>query len=296
VRTAPDAYDVIVADNFHPARSGSGALYTVEHFAAVRERLSTGGLFCQWLPLHQMDLPTLRSVVRSFTSVYPRAWAMLATNSLDTPVLALVARRDGERIELQQVRERLRALQMPRPVADFGIVDDLALLGGFIAGPTSLAAFAADARLNNDDHPVVSYLAPRITYAPDSTPRDRLFELLADVDSDSTDLLTDTGDSAWNQRLAAYWEARDRYLLSGRGVHPSRDVNEMLAQVREPLLTVLRISPDFRPAYDPLLQMAGALARSDTAGARDLLTQLALRQPARPEAAEALRELGPGTP
>lgn len=296
VRTSPDEYDVIVADNFHPARSGSGALYTVEHFAAVRERLTPGGLFCQWLPLHQMDLPTLRSVVRSFTSVYPRAWATLATNSLDTPVLGLVARRDGERIELQQVRERLHALHMPRSAADFGIVDELALLGGFIAGPTSLAKLAGDAPLNTDDHAVVSYLAPRITYAPASTPRDRLFELLADVDSDPAELLADTGDSAWNQRLTAYWDARDRYLLSGRNVHPSSDVHEMLAQVREPLLTVLRISPDFRPAYDPLLQMAGALSRSDSVGARDLLTQLALRQPARPEAAEALRELSLDAP
>ena len=296
VRTAPDTYDVVVADNFHPARSGSGALYTVEHFAAVRERLAPDGLFCQWLPLHQMDLPTLRGIVRSYISVYPRAWAMLATNSLDTPVLGLVARRDGERIQLQQVRERLRAMQLPRPAADFGIVDDLALLGGFIAGPTSLAKFAGDAPLNTDDRTVVSYLAPRITYAPTSTPRDRLFELLANLDSDPAELLADTGDSAWNQRLVAYWEARDRYLLSGRDVHPASDVHEMLAQVREPLLTVLRISPDFRPAYDPLLQMAGALARSDSAGARDLLTQLTLRQPARPEAAEALRELSSSAP
>ena len=86
---------MIVADNFHPARSGSGSLYTVEHFEAVRERLADGGLFCQWLPLHQLDLDTLRSIVRSFITVYPEGWAMLATNSLDTPVLGLVARRDG---------------------------------------------------------------------------------------------------------------------------------------------------------------------------------------------------------
>jgi spermidine synthase len=34
----------------------------------------------------------------------------------------------------------------------------------------------------------------------------------------------------------------------------------MLAQVREPLLAVLRISPDFQPAADPLLRMAQALS------------------------------------
>jgi spermidine synthase len=292
VRTASDHYDVIVADNFHPARSGSAALYTVEHFAAVRQRLASGGVFCQWLPLHQLDLPTLRSIVRSYTNAFPRAWAMLATNSLDTPVIGLVARRDGERIELPDVRQRLRDLQMSRPAAAFGIVDDLALLGSFIAGPGSLAHFAEGAPLNTDDHSVVSYLAPRITYAPTSAPRDRLLELLANVDLDSGELLAGAADAGWTSRLVAYWQARDKYLEYGRDVRPTPDVHDMLAQVRDPLLAVLRISPDFRPAYDPLLQMAGALASSDSTGARDLLMQLASRQPDRPEAPEALRAMG----
>ena len=62
----------------------------------------------------------------------------------------------------------------------------------------------------------------------------------------------------------------------------------MLAQVREPLLAVLRESPDFRPAYDPLLSMAAALARSNVSGARTLLAELSRIQPARSEAPQLL--------
>ncbi len=62
----------------------------------------------------------------------------------------------------------------------------------------------------------------------------------------------------------------------------------MLAQVREPLLSVLRISPEFRPAYDPLLAMARALARSDASSARSLLGELQRLQPARSEATRLL--------
>ncbi|HEU4780198.1 MAG TPA: fused MFS/spermidine synthase [Steroidobacteraceae bacterium] len=296
VRTAPDLYDIVVADNFHPARSGSGALYTVEHFDAVRDRLARGGVFCQWLPLHQMDLATLRSIVRSYTSAFPRSWAILATHSLDTPVIGLIARRDGERIDLQQVRERLRNLQMSRSAANFGIIDDLALLGSFIASPSSLTQFAGGAPLNTDDRPVVTYLAPRITYAPTSAPRDRLLELLAILDNSPGELLAEPDEPSWTRRLTAYWEARDRFLAAGRNVRPTFDVHEMLAQVRDPLLGVLRISPDFRPAHEPLFQMAGALARSDPAGARELLIQLESLQPARPEAIEVLRAMGASTP
>jgi spermidine synthase len=247
VRATRERYDVIVSDNFHPARSGSGSLYTVEHFQAVRERLADGGMFCQWLPLHQMDLETLRSIVQAFLAEYPAGWAMLATNSLDTPVLGLVARNGGARFEVGQVRKRLADVAIASPVAELGLVDELALLGSFAAGPRALARFAGTAPLNTDDHPVVAYRAPRITYVPDSLPRDRLIALLRQVDISSDELLAAPVDSAWAVRLAAYWRARNRFIEAGRDVQPTADVMQMLAQVREPLLSALHISPDFRP-------------------------------------------------
>jgi spermidine synthase len=65
----------------------------------------------------------------------------------------------------------------------------------------------------------------------------------------------------------------------------------MLAQVREPLLSVLRLSPEFQPAYDPLLKMAAALERIDVVAAQQLLKDLATLQPQRQEAPKMLREL-----
>src|SRR5262249_23363544 len=97
-------------------------------------------------------------------------------------------------------------------------------------------------------------------------------------------------------RLAAYWTARNRFVESGRDVRPSANVTDMLAQVREPLLSVLRISPDFRPAYDPLLAMAMALARSDVSGPRTLLDELRRIQPARTEATRLLAALASDAP
>jgi spermidine synthase len=296
VRATDRRYDLIVSDNFHPARSGSGSLYTVEHFEAVRGRLAEGGVFCQWLPLHQLDLDTLRSIVRSFVTVYPGAWAMLATNSLETPVLGLVARADGARFDVRAVRERLAGAALRRSPSEFGLADEFALLGSFIAGPRSLTRFAAEAGVNTDDHPVVAYRAPRITYAADSRPGDRLIALLHELDVAPGELIDHPPDAAWSSRLAAYWTARNRFVEAGRGVQPSGDVQRMLTQVREPLLSVLRISPDFRPAYDPLLRMAGVLAHTDDGAARGLLGELARLQPARPEAALALRRLASAPP
>jgi spermidine synthase len=291
VRTTPQRYDVIVSDNFHPARSGSGSLYTAEHFVAVRARLTEQGVFCQWLPLHQLDLDTLRSIVQAFMAVYPGGWAMLATNSLETPVLGLVARRDARGFERRQVNARLAGGMLPLRLADFGVPDEFALLGGFVAGPKALANFAGTAPINTDDRPVVAYQAPRITYAPDSLPRDRLLALLQEMKIEPAELMAGELGSDWSLRLAAYWAARDRFIEAGRSVRPDMDLTRMLAQVRGPLLAVLRISPDFRPAYDPLLRMATALGQRDAVAARELLAQLKTAQPARPEAEQALRRL-----
>ena len=70
----------------------------------------------------------------------------------------------------------------------------------------------------------------------------------------------------------------------------------MLAQVREPLLEVLRTSADFRPAYDPLLSMARTLAAVDERAARNLLERLAELAPARAEAPELLEKMAPPAP
>ena len=291
VRASDESYDVIVSDNFHPARSGSGSLYTVEHFQAVRRRLAAGGVFCQWLPLHQLDLDSLRSIVQSFMLAFPNGSAMLASNSLETPVLALVGRSDDTPFDLAALTRSLASNPLAPKLARIGIEDELALLGSFVAGPRALKRFAADAAANTDDHPVVAYRAPRITYAPDSLPRDRLITLLHELSIEPDELVAASADQAESSRLAAYWKARNQFIESGRDVRPTADVRAMLAQVREPLIDVLRISADFRPAYDPLIGMAMALAQTDPAGARALLTQLAQLQPARTEAADASRAM-----
>jgi len=291
VRASAGTWDLVVSDNFHPARSGSGSLYTVEHFQAVRARLNPGGLFCQWLPLHQLDLPALRSIVRSYLAAYPQGQALLATNSLHTPVLGLVGGTGRVLYNADTVRRRLQdaapALRLPA----HGLDDEYAVLGSFVAGPRALEDFAGNAPLNTDDRPVVAYLAPRITYAPDTTPASRLLALLQHWQPQAAEVLAAQTTPEQAARVAAYWQARSRFIAAGERVRPSPDVREMLAQVRMPLMDVLRTSPDFRPAYDPLLGMAGALAARDATAARALLQELQVVQPARPEAGMALQRL-----
>ena len=117
----------------------------VEHFTAIRDRLQPGGLFYQWLPLHQPDLATLRSIVQSFVAVYPGGSAVLATSSLDTPGLGLIARPDDARFDPAAVRTRLRNFTLLARLAQLHLNDDFAVFGSFVPGPGDLQ------RLTDDD-------------------------------------------------------------------------------------------------------------------------------------------------
>ena len=92
---------------------------------------------------------------------------------------------------------------MARTSTELAIDDDLALLGTFIADSHALERFAADAPLNTDDRPVVAYRAPRLVYAADSLPRDRLLDLLQQLDIAPNELVA-SADTGWNARMSAY--------------------------------------------------------------------------------------------
>ena len=200
---------------------------------------------------------------------------MLATNSLETPVVGLIGRAADLQLDLEATRLRIADPNQTLRLDSHGLSDDWAVPGSLIAGPKARALWAGDAPLNTDDRPVVAYRSPAITYAPDSRPRDRLISLLQALPPTSpADLFGPAPDAAWQSRWTAYQAARLAFLHADMAVRPSSDVNRMLAQVREPLLGVLRISSDFEPARMPLRRMALALTDQDPAAANALLKDL----------------------
>lgn len=290
-----DRYDVIIAEVFHPSRDGAGALYTVEHFAAVRERLAPGGLFCQWLPLFQLELDTLQTIVRSFLQVFPRAQMHLAHFSLGQPLLCLLGGRDEIRFGPDWLIQRVHDRTLQQQLVRLRLNSDFALFGGYLGGAAALAHFAGTGPLNTDDRPAVTYMAPAFVYGEPDLPAERLQRLVRSMAPERGTLLAPAGRGGdFDRRLRRYWEARDVFLAAGIGVRPSADVAGMLRQIREPLLEAVRISPDFLPAYDPLLQMARSLASRKPAVAIALLRDLERANPSAPWARELRRQIEAG--
>jgi spermidine synthase len=66
-------YDVIVGDLFHPDLVGRSALLSRQQFMRAKDRLTTQGIFVQWIALNQFDKESLNIVLRTFKQVFPEA-------------------------------------------------------------------------------------------------------------------------------------------------------------------------------------------------------------------------------
>src|SRR2546425_93957 len=64
-------YDVIVSEPSNPWLAGVATLYTPEFFRIVRERLTEGGVFSQWVQLYQLPVPVVVGIVRNLAAVFP---------------------------------------------------------------------------------------------------------------------------------------------------------------------------------------------------------------------------------
>jgi spermidine synthase len=286
VRNASQVYDVIIGDVFHPYRDGAGALYTREHFAAVHRRLAPAGIFCQWLPLHQIDEPTLRVIVHTFQQEFPSAEAWLLRFNVDVPVMALIG--SGGRVWSTRAAEsRGKNERLEGELKRLAISDSLRLYGHLLAEAEDLRRFADGAPLNTDDDQRVTFMAPRFAYRKNAKPYSSLLALLnvSQAASSAAGHFKAT-DGEFAQRLAKYLTARNVYLRGLVDAAEHREMGAVAAYVES-----ARISPDFTSGYAQCLSLVSIIANSNPVRAREILTALDAAQPERPVAREMLQRL-----
>ena len=287
VRASTASYDVIVADLFHPAQDGAGFLYTREHFAAIRQRLAAGGLFCQWLPLHQMELSTVEIVTRTFLQVFPESHLWLLRLSIDTPVVGLIGWNGEATYNAGEIETRIaQDEQLAAHLRTVGLNDTVRLFGCYLG----VARARNSIEINTDLDPIVMFRAPASTFARHDESGERLLKLIES--SAPQNELVYWGGRDFEQRKNAlmriekFIEARNVYL---RGMNAERQ-GDMVAAVAAYIQSA-ELSPDFTAGYAQVLTLAATLAKSEPARARAMLEALIAAQPERPVASELLERL-----
>lgn len=288
VRTASRQYDVVIGDLFHPGRDGGGLLYTQEHFQAIAERLKPGGLYCQWLPLYQMDEAMLRSVIKTFQSVFGKTEVWLAGFDLAYPALALIAL-SGDTAR-PEVIERTINFNEPlrRHLQMAAVRNSVQLTGHFLADHRALADYAKDAPVNTDDHPVILFEAPKFTLKRGVASFDSFQALLSALKLNETDTLPSMGvgsDAKFTERVKAFNKARDLYFTT-MIKHGNEEVEALGGYLQS-----VEISPDFTLAYAQIVSMAIDKANKDPKTARRWLEKLIAIRPEIPGARNVLYRL-----
>lgn len=90
LRTTATRYDVVVEDCFVPFQPGAASMYTRDHYVEVRARLTEHGVFCQWLPVYQLDEINLRIIAATFESAFPGATLWRPHLRPQFPVVGLI--------------------------------------------------------------------------------------------------------------------------------------------------------------------------------------------------------------
>ncbi len=153
--TTRNSYDVITADPIHPWTQGSGYLYTTEYFQLAAAHLAPGGVMCQWLPIYELSVADLKSVVKTFSQnfKYTMAWLtqydaeLIGSNQpliFDETLLA-------QRLSDPAVAKDLTAVMMGTSV-DF--------LSYFIMGSQGMVEFGRDGIVNTDDNLYLEFSTP----------------------------------------------------------------------------------------------------------------------------------------
>ena len=153
--TTSDRYDVITADPIHPWTQGSGYLYTTEYFKIASAHLLPGGIMCQWLPIYELSVDNLKSVVKTFSEsfAYTMAWLTESDAELigsNAPIIIDEAQL-GRRLADPAILRDLKPVMM-ETATDF--------LSYFIMGSAGLRAFSHGGIVNTDDNLYLEFSTP----------------------------------------------------------------------------------------------------------------------------------------
>jgi hypothetical protein len=158
--TTDRRYDVIVSEPSNPYRAGVASLFTQEMYSAAAARLSENGLFGQWLQGYEVDVASLRTVLRTMRTVFPfiEIWQ---TQSDD---LLLIASRAPRSYAIGKLRERLAREPYASALPRMWLVEGAeGFLSHFIASDRLSAKLGEvlSPPLNTDDSTVLEYAFAR---------------------------------------------------------------------------------------------------------------------------------------
>jgi len=162
VQFAKEPYDVIISQPSNLWISGMSTLFTREFFAMASQRLTPGGVFCQWIQAYRMPLDDFRSLLRTFFEVFPHG--SIWVNNIDGRGydLVLLGQAEPTRIDLDELANRLASPEyetIAKSLRDINFNSVSDLFATFAGQAQDFRPWLKDARINTDRNLRLQYLA-----------------------------------------------------------------------------------------------------------------------------------------
>jgi hypothetical protein len=212
LQTTQQTYDLVLSEPSNPYRAGIASLFTREFYAMADRRLAPSGIFAQWIQGYEIDVETLRVVLRTLREVFPfiEIWH---TQSDD---LVLIATRERLTYDIPSIRRRLAAEPFRSALPRMWLVEGAeGLLSHFLA-PDALSRSIGEvfaSPINTDDSTVLEYAFARQLGIRTGGASSQLFELAAQLGQERPNLV---GEVDWD----LVRELRSRAWLMTRSRSP----------------------------------------------------------------------------
>lgn len=152
-------YDVIVSEPSNPWITGVSNLFTIDYWKLAKSRLAEDGVFCQWAQLYELSQPNIKTLLRSFISVFPHTY-VFAAEHLSSDVI-LVATRQPLPLDLYRLRRNFAVPVLRAELHRAQIDSPEEILADLLLTPDEIPAFTIGAVINTDDNARIEFAAPR---------------------------------------------------------------------------------------------------------------------------------------
>ncbi len=243
-------YDVIVNEPSNPWISGVSNLFTQEFLELGKSKLSPGGVFVQWTQIYGMGSEDLRSLLATFSSVFPH---MVLMSTIEEADLILLGSEEPLLAHPADVQESMSVPAVAADLLRIGVRDPYDLLTFVLMGEETVRELAEGAPVNTDDNVRIEFSAPRYLHRRTA---DANFEMLLMASTGPAPLYRGRFESAAEHRqflftLGEAFERRDQWLKAALSYREAVKLNpgdheaaERLSMIQEMLGELLDQEPD----------------------------------------------------
>lgn len=156
-------YDIIASQPSHSWLSGVANLFTLEYFELVKSRLKPKGVFSQWLNLYNIDEEVLKSILKTFYTVFPNGAVF---TGLQDDEIILIGSNEKLNFQIEKVNNVLNSPKLKPLLQNLYFTDAYDLLTHMTLTRNDVLRITEDSPLNTDRNAFAETRQSKLFYNP----------------------------------------------------------------------------------------------------------------------------------